>query len=290
MKPLAEIAIGGKPAGIAMSRDGKFAYLTSPESKELVVVDAAARQVARRFKVGEAPLGIAAHPSNGRVYVADWFTHKVSVVDPAAATVIAEIAVGESPSGLAVTPDGRLLAQRRPRQRRGIDHRRGERTHGLGNVPVGKRPFGITIDAAGQRAYTANVASDDVSVIDIASGKLIGTVPVGHRPYAVALAGQHAFVTNQYASTRQRHRRRQPQGRADHRRRRSPRGDRGRPSGRARVRRLLVRQRPDAHRYGHDGRHRRGRGRRWAAGIRAVSALKRLPYADSSCAAAFTSA
>jgi len=26
-------------------------------------------------------------------------------------------------------------------------------------------------------------------------------VPVGHRPYAVALAGQHAYVTNQYAST-----------------------------------------------------------------------------------------
>ena len=26
-------------------------------------------------------------------------------------------------------------------------------------------------------------------------------MPVGHRPYAVALAGQHAYVTNQYAST-----------------------------------------------------------------------------------------
>ena len=26
-------------------------------------------------------------------------------------------------------------------------------------------------------------------------------MPVGHRPYAVALAGRHAFVTNQYAST-----------------------------------------------------------------------------------------
>ena len=79
---MAEIAIGGKPAGIAMSPDGKLAYVTSPESKELVVVDAAARKVASRFKVGEAPLGIAAHPTNGRVYVADWYTHKISVVDP----------------------------------------------------------------------------------------------------------------------------------------------------------------------------------------------------------------
>src|SRR5690242_6681661 len=77
MKSQAEIHIGGKPAGIAMSPDGRFAYLTSPESKELVVVYAVARQVAKRFKVGEAPLGVAAHPTNGRVYVADWYTHSV---------------------------------------------------------------------------------------------------------------------------------------------------------------------------------------------------------------------
>ena len=87
MKPLAEIAIGGKPAGIAMSATASLPTSPSPESKELVVVDAAARQVAHRFKVGEAPLGVAAHPTNGRVYVADWFTHKISVVDPAAGKV-----------------------------------------------------------------------------------------------------------------------------------------------------------------------------------------------------------
>ena len=54
MKAVAEIAIGGKPAGIAMAPGGKLAYVTSPESKELVIVDAVARKVANRFKVGEA--------------------------------------------------------------------------------------------------------------------------------------------------------------------------------------------------------------------------------------------
>src|SRR5262249_51708673 len=52
-----------------------------------------------------------------------------------------------------------------------------------------------------KRAYTANVATDDVSVIDIPSAKVIATVKVGRRPYAVALAGGRAFVTNQYAGT-----------------------------------------------------------------------------------------
>ena len=126
MKPVAEIAIGGKPAGIAMSPDGRSAFVTSPESKELVVVDAMARKVAGRFKVGEAPLGVAAHPSNGRVYVADWYTHKISVVDPVAGKIVAEIAVGESPSGARRHARRQAAAERRPRQRFGIDYRYGD--------------------------------------------------------------------------------------------------------------------------------------------------------------------
>ena len=159
-----------------------------------------------------------------------------------------------------------------------------------GNVPVGKRPFGITIDAAGKRAYTANVASDDVSIIDIASGKLIGTVPVGHRPYAVALAGQHAYVTNQYASTLSvidvgSLKVVQTIAVGDH-----PEGIAADPAG-AHVYVACwfdnVLMRIDTAKMAVTG---RGCGRRWSPCIRAVFALKGVPSADSSCAAAFTSA
>jgi YVTN family beta-propeller protein len=71
----------------------------------------------------------------------------------------------------------------------------------LASIPVGKRPFGITIDARGERAYTANVKSDDATVIDIAAQKVIGTVKTGRRPYAVALAQGKGFVTDQYGGT-----------------------------------------------------------------------------------------
>ena len=59
----------------------------------------------------------------------------------------------------------------------------------LATVPVGERPFGVTIDADGRRAYTANVGSDDVSVIDIAARRVVGTVKVGRRPYADGAGG-----------------------------------------------------------------------------------------------------
>ena len=45
LQPIATIAIDGKPAGVAITPDGRFAYVTSPDAKAPTVVDAAARRV-----------------------------------------------------------------------------------------------------------------------------------------------------------------------------------------------------------------------------------------------------
>jgi YVTN family beta-propeller protein len=71
----------------------------------------------------------------------------------------------------------------------------------IATIATGKRPFGVTIDAEGRSAYTANVASNDVTVIDIAAQRVLHTIKVGNRPYAVALAAGRGFVTDQYAGT-----------------------------------------------------------------------------------------
>jgi len=68
-------------------------------------------------------------------------------------------------------------------------------------VATGERPFGITIDTAGKRAYTADVGSNSVTVIDILNGAVIGSIPTGERPYAVGLAQGKGFATDQYGDT-----------------------------------------------------------------------------------------
>jgi len=68
-------------------------------------------------------------------------------------------------------------------------------------IPVGKRPFGITLDPSGARAFTANVGSDDVTVVDLKTRKAVGRVPAGRLPYAIAFAGEKGFVTNQSGGT-----------------------------------------------------------------------------------------
>ncbi|HET6388001.1 beta-propeller fold lactonase family protein [Hyphomicrobium sp.] len=200
MKEIGRIKAGSKPAGVALSPDKATAYVTAPDSKELIEIDAISRSVKRRLVLGGAPLGIAAHPSRPEVYVADWYAHKLIIVDTGKLEVSGEVAVGQSPSGLAVTPDGRLLLSA-DRDSDAISIIDVETRTRLGSVAVGSRPFGITIDGAGARAFTANVKSDDVTVIDIAKRAVVGRVPSGRRPYAVALAQGRGFVTDQYDGT-----------------------------------------------------------------------------------------
>ena len=200
MKSVAEIKIGGKPAGIVVLGDKRNVYVTAPDGHELIEVDAIKRVVTRRLNLGGGPLGIVAHPANAVVYVADWYFHKIAVVDVDDFAVVTEIPVGQSPSGLAVTPDGALLlsADRDSDQVSIIDL---ATRAVVATVPVGQKPFGVTISTDGKTAYTANVASDDVTVIDIASRKVTTTIKSSHRPYAVALARGRGFVTGQYSGT-----------------------------------------------------------------------------------------
>ena len=199
-KQVAEISIGGKPAGVALSPDGGRAYVAAPDSREVIAVDTAARTVVQRAPVGQGPLGIAVNPRSGAVYVADWYEHRLYALDPVSLQVVASVTTGQSPSGVAVTADGMtiLTADRDSNQVSIIDAATFKVT---GTIPTGERPFGVTIDEEAGRAYTANVASNSMTVLDLKARTRLADAPVGLRPYAVARAGDRLFVTNQHGES-----------------------------------------------------------------------------------------
>jgi len=55
-------------------------------------------------------------------------------------------------------------------------------------VRVGARPWHLALSADGARALVANGMSDDLSVVDLASAKLVATYPAGAGPWGVAIA------------------------------------------------------------------------------------------------------
>ena len=67
-------------------------------------------------------------------------------------------------------------------------------------VALGNGPRGVAITPAGTRAYVANNGSDDVSVIDTATNKVIDTIAVGALAFPLGIAinpaGTRAYVVN----------------------------------------------------------------------------------------------
>jgi YVTN family beta-propeller protein len=52
-------------------------------------------------------------------------------------------------------------------------------------VPVGSDPSAVVLSGDEKRLYVANRMSDDVSVVDVPSGRVIKVVLVGRAPYSV---------------------------------------------------------------------------------------------------------
>ena len=274
MKQIVAIAVTGAPAGLAMSPSGDFAYVTAPDGKELIAIDAGKRAIAWRLSVGEGPLGIAVNPQTGIVYVANWYGDEIVAVDADKRAIVSRVKVGRAPSGLAVTPDGALLlsADRESDAISLIDTKTMQR---IGEVKVGTHPFGLAIEPDGKRAYVANVVSNDVSIVDLATRKVTATLPVGARPYGVAFAGGKVVRHQPRFGLRQRLRHRRSEARHHHPRRRLPGRNCGNRGRQRHLRRLLGGQHPRAHRCGDASRNWQGRGRRRPARLRQIPALIR---------------
>ena len=54
-------------------------------------------------------------------------------------------------------------------------------------IPVGNRAWGIALDPSGSKLYTANGASNDISVVDLKSRKELGRIKAGDGPWGIAI-------------------------------------------------------------------------------------------------------
>ena len=64
-------------------------------------------------------------------------------------------------------------------------------------------PIEMELSPDGRLLYVVCQASDELRVVDLPSGKVVGIVPVGHVPRGIALSpdGRQIFVTNAWSDT-----------------------------------------------------------------------------------------
>lgn len=123
---------------------------------------------------------------------------------------ITNLTVGNMPSGVAFNPAGTIAYV--------TNYNHPGSVAGIGTVSVidattntvtpttitvGQGPAAVEFNATGTTAYVVNYVSNTVSVIDVASSKVVKTINVGLKPDAIAInpAGTKAYVGNSLSGT-----------------------------------------------------------------------------------------
>jgi YVTN family beta-propeller protein len=176
-----------KPHTIAIDPDGKLAYVTVQEPGHfgLALVDLATRTIVRTLPLDKTPRDGEFGYDGKMFYFTEAGVSSVQVLDAASERIVAQIPTGVSPHfvgyqrasafGIVVVQGpGELLlfdpATNTPARR----------------VAVGKQPHWATASGDGKTAYVTNEGSNDVTIVDLPTGKT-RTIAVGNAPRKVVV-------------------------------------------------------------------------------------------------------
>ncbi len=217
---------GYSPAELVLSTDEQHLYAVNPDSDNVSVIDTVSETVCGRVTVGFRPAAITYDGNRGKIYVANQGDNTVSVIDAGTASEEFAVTVGLQPTGLAVEGSRLYVANSGsntisviqlgsyavvktvdvgPMPMKALSGLSGwiYVTHGdsnevslyytsmdmiTKNIFVGNLPTHMAMDALRRKLYVVNSLSDTVSVLDLATKKVVGTIEVGRKPYGIASA------------------------------------------------------------------------------------------------------
>ena len=177
LESIATIAVGKRPRGMVLSRDGKQLYVVvsglpkcpppltddqcaklprDPRADGIVIVDTVGLRAARVIKGVTDPERVELSRDERTLFVTDEDASRVSVIDVARGKSIASIPVGHEPEGVRLSPNGQWLV-------------------------------------------VTSETGNNVAIIDPGTRKVLHTVLVGTRPRDIAFStdSSTAFVTGE---------------------------------------------------------------------------------------------
>lgn len=195
------IAVGQRPRGLALSRDGRRLYVAASNDNRIDVVDLATRKVVDTLPSGPDPERFALSPDGRWLYVANEDDSLVSFVDIAAKKIVREVEVGAEPEGIAVSPDGRwvVCTSESASLVHVIDARSGAL---VDSIPVGTRPRDAVFSADGRQLWVSSETRATVAVFAMPERRLLHTIdfdrdegaPAMVQAVGIALSPGRAFI------------------------------------------------------------------------------------------------
>ncbi len=186
------VPVGKEPEGVGIHPDGKVVYITNEADNSVSVLDIESGKPMTQIATGGRPRSVIFTGDGLRAFIACETTHALTIIDARTHTRSGELDLpGDMvrPMGLVISADGRTLY---------VSGGRGKTVHVIALdeagprlkttiTDAGMRPWGIGVTRSGDRLYTANGPSGDVSVIDTATSAVLRRIAVGGSPWGVAI-------------------------------------------------------------------------------------------------------
>jgi YVTN family beta-propeller protein len=183
---LGKVAVGQGPHELVVSSDGKYAFASNYGSgptpgRTISMIDLAAQKELRRIDVSplSRPHGLAF--AAGKLYFTAEASRKIARYDPSADKIDWEFETGQNVTHMVLpTRDARTLFTSNIGSNSVSAIQQGaDATWTQTVIPVGKGPEGIDLSPDGRTVWSAHSQDGGVSVIDVATKKVIHTIPVG---------------------------------------------------------------------------------------------------------------
>ncbi|HEY6176723.1 MAG TPA: beta-propeller fold lactonase family protein [Kofleriaceae bacterium] len=192
-KVLRTVPVGKEPEGVTIHPGGKVVYVSNEADNTVSVLDIETGQSVAQIAVGGRPRSIAFTGDGARGFVACETAHGLTLVDATRHIRTGDLDLPGDPlirpMGLVIAGDGRTLYATTGRGKAVYAIALDEASPRVkATIPdVGVRPWGIGITRKGDKLYTANGPTGDVSVIDVATGAVSRHIAVGGSPWGIAV-------------------------------------------------------------------------------------------------------
>lgn len=189
---ITRIPVGHEPEGVRTSPNGEWVAVTSETDNTVSLIDTHLLELARTVPVGARPRDLAYSPDGRTAYVTgelDASVYRFAVPSGRPVEKLIQLRPQDRPMGILLDAPRRRLYVSTGRGGTiaviALDGPRGARV--LAEIPVGARPWGIALTRNHRLLFTANGPSNDVSIIDTLTLRVVKKVAVGRSPWGVVI-------------------------------------------------------------------------------------------------------
>lgn len=188
---------------VALTPDGRRAFVASIGSGTVTAIDVAARKALGHVATGKGAEGIDVTPDGREVWVTNREADSVSVLDAARFSVLATLESKSFPIRVRITPDGRRalvsnarsgdvavfdVAARKLVRRVATKIEAVPAESRLLSFPGSSVPIGIVVTPDGARAFVAHANADAIAVLDLRTWEASGRLRAGREPDGMAFS------------------------------------------------------------------------------------------------------